>query len=388
MHLRKGDKVKFLNDTGGGIISEIVDSKTAKVLTDDGFEVPVPLAELIVISETGNSDSSGERHPGNKGRALNKEQEHMEEYDERTDVPDYPTDPLHGNKVNVTGFGEDNNDLDYYAGKDRTGYQKDERPGRVTPERNLFFGFVQASDKDEVDAWLINDSIFNVFYTVLLRQDASYITLKAGLIEADTRIFIRDFSRDEVNSFLTFRVQALFYIKGLFEPVAPSQKELRIDPVELSGSDFYAANDFFEEDAVIIPLISDYDEREKRLISEKEIKRLIDEKKGAGKHETREKVKKDPLVEEVDLHIEELTDDPGRLSGREVLDMQMARFTTALEGALRGKTRRIVFIHGVGNGKLKFEIRKTLDKKYPRLKYQDASFREYGYGATMVIVRK
>lgn len=380
--------MKFLNDTGGGIISEIVDSKIAKVLTNDGFEVPVPLAELIVISETGNSDLSGESYSANKGPALNKEQEHTEEYDERADVTDYDSDPLYGDKVGGAGSGEENNDLDYYAGEDRIGYPGDERPGRVTPERNLFFGFVQTSGKGEVDAWLINDSIFNVFYIVLLRQDASYLTLKAGLIEADTRIFISGFSRDEVNSFLTFRVQALFYIKGVFEPVAPSQKELRIDPVELSGSDFYAANDFFEEDAVIIPLISDYDEREKRLISEQEIKRLVDEKKGAGKYEKREKIKKDPLVEEVDLHIEELTDDPGRLSGREVLDMQMARFTTALEGALRGKTRRIVFIHGVGNGKLKFEIRKTLDKKYPRLKYQDASFREYGYGATMVIVRK
>jgi len=94
------------------------------------------------------------------------------------------------------------------------------------------------------------------------------------------------------------------------------------------------------------------------------------------------------MLEEVDLHIEELIDDHSALSGREVLDIQMARFATALEGAIRGTTKRIVFIHGIGNGKLKYEIRKTLDKKYPKLIYQDASFKEYGYGATMVIVRR
>jgi hypothetical protein len=48
--------------------------------------------------------------------------------------------------------------------------------------------------------------------------------------------------------------------------------------------------------------------------------------------------------------------------------------------------RKIVFIHGVGNGKLKLEIRRSLDRDYPQLKYQDASFQEYGYGATMVIL--
>ena len=69
------------------------------------------------------------------------------------------------------------------------------------------------------------------------------------------------------------------------------------------------------------------------------------------------------------------------------MDIQISRFTIALDGAIRGKTKKIVFIHGVGNGKLKYEIRKTLDSKYPKLRYQDASFKEYGYGATMVMLK-
>jgi hypothetical protein len=38
----------------------------------------------------------------------------------------------------------------------------------------------------------------------------------------------------------------------------------------------------------------------------------------------------------------------------------------------------------VGNGTLKIEIRKELDRMKNKLDYQDASFKEYGYGATMV----
>jgi dsDNA-specific endonuclease/ATPase MutS2 len=92
-------------------------------------------------------------------------------------------------------------------------------------------------------------------------------------------------------------------------------------------------------------------------------------------------------IEEVDLHIEEIIDNFANLSNGEIVNIQLARFTTALEGAILSKTKRIVFIHGVGNGKLKYELCKTLDTKYPDLKYQDASYAEYGFGATMVFLK-
>jgi len=94
------------------------------------------------------------------------------------------------------------------------------------------------------------------------------------------------------------------------------------------------------------------------------------------------------LIEEIDLHIESIVDDHSNMSNGEIINTQMARFTTALEGARIGKTKKIVFIHGIGNGKLRYELRKTLDNKYPDLQYNDASFAEYGFGATMVILKK
>ncbi len=93
-----------------------------------------------------------------------------------------------------------------------------------------------------------------------------------------------------------------------------------------------------------------------------------------------------PDVEEVDLHINRILPDHKNLTSGEILEAQMARFTTALEGAIRNGQKKIVFIHGRGEGKLKYEIRKKLESDYPRLTFQDASFKEYGYGATLVII--
>ena len=91
-------------------------------------------------------------------------------------------------------------------------------------------------------------------------------------------------------------------------------------------------------------------------------------------------------MEEVDLHINELIDYSEGMSNSEILQIQLDRFHFVIEQNKKNKGKKIVFIHGVGNGVLKNEIRKLLERKYKGLNYQDASFREYGFGATMVII--
>ena len=49
--------------------------------------------------------------------------------------------------------------------------------------------------------------------------------------------------------------------------------------------------------------------------------------------------------------------------------------------------QKIVFIHGKGDGVLRKAVIDELKHKYKTCTYQDASFREYGFGATMVTVR-
>jgi dsDNA-specific endonuclease/ATPase MutS2 len=43
-----------------------------------------------------------------------------------------------------------------------------------------------------------------------------------------------------------------------------------------------------------------------------------------------------------------------------------------------------VVIHGVGEGVLRHEIRKVLDIYHPNFEFQDASYEEFGYGATEI----
>ena len=87
---------------------------------------------------------------------------------------------------------------------------------------------------------------------------------------------------------------------------------------------------------------------------------------------------------EVDLHIHELVDDQRGLPDRAKLAIQMDHFDRMMDIAKREKLRRIVFIHGVGQGVLRHQIRTTLDQHHPDCSYREGDPRKYGSGATEV----
>jgi hypothetical protein len=91
-------------------------------------------------------------------------------------------------------------------------------------------------------------------------------------------------------------------------------------------------------------------------------------------------------VLEVDLHIHELVEANGHLSNFQMVQIQMAHFNRMMEHAFEHRVPRIVFIHGVGKGVLRQELRDAIGF-YPNCTFRDADFRRYGQGATEVLIR-
>lgn len=91
----------------------------------------------------------------------------------------------------------------------------------------------------------------------------------------------------------------------------------------------------------------------------------------------------DDSVMEVDLHLHELVDDERGMSDGEKLQYQLSYFERMLATAIRERKRRLIVIHGVGEGVLREEVRKVL-QYYEHLRFDDADPRRYGYGATAV----
>jgi dsDNA-specific endonuclease/ATPase MutS2 len=97
------------------------------------------------------------------------------------------------------------------------------------------------------------------------------------------------------------------------------------------------------------------------------------------------KHKKD--VVEVDLHIEELVEDHRGWTNAEIIAYQLDKFESVLNAAFQTRKRKIVAIHGRGDGILRSEIRKKL-QDYPGIEVHDASYKTYGQGATEILLHK
>ena len=91
---------------------------------------------------------------------------------------------------------------------------------------------------------------------------------------------------------------------------------------------------------------------------------------------------KNEVILEVDLHMEQLVPSTRNLDTFDILNYQLCHAKGKLEWAIAKRISKIIFIHGVGDGILKKELLGLL-KRYP-VRFTDASFKKYGYGATEV----
>ncbi|MBN2743232.1 Smr/MutS family protein [Breznakibacter xylanolyticus] len=335
MNIEKGDKVRFLNDVGGGVVTRIV-GKTVYVEDNDGFEIPALITQVVLV-ETKEKPRQEQVRKVDDASLLTTSQR----------ANDREADPVA-----------------YLA------FLQGDKPNSQTGDFRVFF---------------VNDSPFHVSYTVASSVvNASGMALMyQGVAEPFSKPLL-----DKVPGRLiddkALVVQLLLFKKGghyaIHEPVSNTFKMKLHKLVREGGA---LKNDYFEEKAFLFPVLkSKLHVKAEELIENgiaKDIPTQAKPTKSTRKLQPGETL-------EVDLHIHELVADSRGMSNSEMMKIQIDTFTHTIEEHLQTKGVRLIFIHGVGNGVLKQEIIRLLKSKYKHLYYQDASFKEYGYGATMVVI--
>jgi len=357
MTFKKGDRVKFLNDVGGGIITRI-DNKTVYVETEDGFEVPSTIQQLLKVNVSQAESSPFTRTVSDASIPTTEAQ---------TQTIETPSE-----YVDLTDDSDDSN---------------------IDTSVNILLAWIAQRKNDgktAYDLYLINDCGYNIMYVTAMIKDAAYRGIQAGMLESDTTIHLTQIPTEDLKLISSIRFDILFFKKGKYLPQEPMRYELKTDEFFLCDPVNYVSTAYFEEKALIYNISEEYLMSEIENVAVDVQKQFEKQKKQIdATPPTPELPKKntDPETEEVDLHIEQLVDNPKAFTPAELLEIQMGHFKGTLEEAIRTRKKRIIFIHGVGNGRLRLEINRALDKKYPKLRYQDASFKEYGYGATMVMLK-
>lgn len=349
MQIRIGDEVSFLSEKLDGKVTSIIDNNTVNVYCDVyGFEIPASIDDLVV---TRSSYDSGMQT--STSSATNK-----------------AIDTAISNSVFIALVPDKYENL----------------------QESLF------------DLYIVNDTQNTILYTFATYSNGTYSGVSAGNINPETLLQIGTYSLKDIEAKLkSVILQYLTYTKRSESWAKPVELEAKFSTASICKSGAYKQNRYFKgvallkglepeikiEDIVIPQELPESKSNIKILPDKRVLKELNMKMKQDNKANTSVKEQKEinPNIVEVDLHAEALLETTAGMDSGAILEFQMEVFIKTMEKYKLRKGQKIVFIHGKGEGVLRQRIMWLLQTTYKRHNHQDASFKQYGFGATMVTIR-
>lgn len=336
MDIRIGDIVRFLSDKMEGKVTGIIDPSTVNVFVDQyGFEIPASVNDLVAI---------------------------------HTDIARTSDKPAAGNPLHLQGsIPVQPTDTVYIA---------------IVPDN---FNCLPVS---RFEFFIVNDTCQTCLYSVAFNKGEKYTGIAAGNCAPDSASSLGQYTLKEIDEQIKgVNVKAIFFQKGIALLKDVLDTEIRIHPANLCKSGAYKHTRWFKtvsltralnapEPIVIEP------------IDEKMLREAVREKKTAETSPRRHPQRQENgNILEIDLHCNELLDTTAGMESKDILEYQLDVFRKTMEEHKLKKGKKIIFIHGKGDGVLRQRILWELQTKYKRHHHQDASFKQYGYGATMVTIK-
>lgn len=357
--VKVNDIVRFLNDVGGGRVTR-VDGKMVYVEDEDGFERPALARDVVVVDHEKSRATAYEKPLDIKTRLVEPEK------------PTKPAQPAPQEPVFETEEGEVLNVVLAYEAKE-----------------------IKHLNTTTFYSNLVNDSNYFLYFTYMTRSDESleWTTRYHGLVEPNIQLQLDEFGHDDLNNMTHVAVQYVAFKQGKgFRLKNPALVELRLDVTKFYKLHCFHASDYFDDPVIELKIVTDDRPARMMHIDSSELEAAMREKKRQERQDkkpphSKPSKKPDELIVQ-DLHIAELLDNLSGLTNTDMLNCQLDKFREVMEANKNKLGQKIVFIHGKGEGVLRRALLDELRRRYPRCAVQDASFREYGFGATQVTIHK
>ncbi len=347
------DIVRFLNQMGGGRITRI-EGNMAYVEDEDGFEQPALLRECVVVESSKPKPTA---------------------YDK-------PIAPLPSKEVIIE------------SPKPVPVVETDE--GDVL---NIVLAYepreIKHLNTTTYDAYLVNDSNYYLYFVYMTKSDneSEWVTRYHDVVEPNIQVHIEEFEHALLAQMDRVAVQYVAFKQGKgFKLKNPALVEHRLDTTKFYKMHCFHENEYFDTPVIALDIVKNDRPARMMVVDSADLERAMKEKRAHDRPQ-RQQVKKHDKSQkkgeiiECDLHINELLDTTAGLSNKDMLEVQLDEFRRVMEENKNNKGAKIVFIHGKGEGVLRKALLDELKRKYPRCEAQDASFREYGFGATLITVR-
>ena len=224
--MKIGDKVRFLSEVGGGRVSGFQGKDIVLVEDEDGFDVPMKINEVVVVGdenyETANMVKARPR--GAQQPAVGTEEPETEPADRPVTFRAKPEERKGGDKLSA------------------------------------FLAFVPMDVKElsqtRFESYFVNDSNYYMRYVYMTAENNSWQVRSTGEVEPNTKEFIEEFGRENLNEIEHACVQVIAYKKDKYFLLKPTVNALvNIDPVKFYKVHTFRENDFFEQPALIYTII-------------------------------------------------------------------------------------------------------------------------------------
>jgi len=205
-------------------------------------------------------------------------------------------------------------------------------------------------------------------------------------VEPEFAVLLESIDRDQLENWREGLVQLLYHKNEMNQILLPAHTQFKIKQSKLNNENAYQSNGFLEGKAFIVSLNEIQHQQKANSVygkdKEVEEQKAVEKKKEVliDRHQTL------PKIAEVDLHIGELMDNISGMESRDMFAFQKKYFKDCLDSAIVNNYKKVTFIHGVGNGRLKNAIIEIL-KQYEDLENQSASISKYGVGAIDVLIK-
>lgn len=389
--MKVGDHVRFLSDTGGGVIAGFQKGNIVLVEDEDGFQIPTPANEVVVVQQDDYS----------MGKMIS------EKIDEQEKAAEHAQTELKDNSRSVKAILADGmDDLEEDEPEDPSQreitYQRPAEERKGGNKLSAYLAFVPEDAKDitntDLKVYFINDSNYYLQYACALPEGNSWNLKSQGEVEPNTKVLLEKIPHSAVNTLTKVAFQLFAYKRDKAFVLKPAvDVVLRIEPVKFYKLHTFTENLFFDDPAMLLTIVEN-DETEKPLdLDPKKLKKELykeaarkvraDEIPSKGDALSKKIRTKDDGTIVVDLHASSLLETTAGMNSADILHYQVDYFKSVMEANKKKHGQQIVFIHGKGEGVLRQAVIHELNYRYKNCRYQDASFQEYGYGATLVTIK-
>ena len=244
-----GEKVRFLNEVGGGVISGFQGKDIVLVEDEDGFDIPMLRSQVVVIETNANNFVR-------KPKA--QKQAETSEAPKPAATPAIERQSLKAAMNADLDFEEEDTDP---ADRPIT-FQPKPKERKGGEHLNVCLAFVPEDSREltttRFEGYLVNDSNYFVSVVLANNEGAAWHLRWQGTMEPNTKQLVETFDRSILNDLQRLSVQLIAWKQDKPFMLKPAVGvELRLDTVKFYKLHVFQPSPFFREPALIYDIVRD-----------------------------------------------------------------------------------------------------------------------------------